>query len=65
MQAGTTAATFAILTLAVKINQAAIQFGLVTVVGVRIAVTFLVLHLIATDVQGFELIDPKQLQDSI
>ena len=35
------------------------------IVGMRITVTLLVLHLIATNVQGFELIDPKQMHDSI
>ena len=34
-------------------------------VGVRIVLTLLVLHWISTDVQGFELIDPKQMHDSI
>lgn len=65
VQAGSQAASFMLLTLATKINQAAAQYGFIVVVGVRIVVTILMLHWIATDVQGFELIDPKQMQDSI
>ena len=65
IQAGSLAATFAAITLAIKINQKVVEFSFMALVGVRIAVTFLVLHLIATEVEGFELIDPKQMQDSI
>ncbi len=65
IQTGSLTATFAMLSLAIKINLAAVQFGLMALVGVRIAVTFLLLHLITNDVEGFELIDPKIMNDSI
>ncbi len=64
-QTGSLTATFAILCLAIRINLAAVQFGLMTLVGGRIVVTFLLLQLIWNDVEGFELIDPKTMNDSI
>ena len=33
--------------------------------GIRIAITFLLFHMISEGAEGFELIDPKELNDSI
>ncbi len=65
MIAGSGMVALVLLTLAIKINLAAVKFTLIVWQGVRIATTFLLFHLIATNVKGFELIDPKQMQDSI
>lgn len=45
---GSLVATVTILCIAIKINQAAVNFGMISIVGVRIAVTFLIFHLIET-----------------
>ena len=64
-QAGSLAVTLILLCIADKLNLSAVNYFYISIVGVRVAVTFLLLYLIQSDTQGFELIDPKNLHDSI
>ena len=62
---GSLVVTLSLLLIAVKINLNAISFGLVSIVGVRVAVTFLLFHLVESEAQYFDSIDPELLFDSI
>ena len=59
MQWGSLTLTFTVVCLAMRIKQAATDFIVIMLVGVRCAVTFLVLYLVDSKTAGFELIDPK------
>ena len=62
---GSLLASILILCIAIKINLAAINYGFISIVGVRVVVTFVLFHLLEIEASGFESIDPKQLSDSI
>ena len=62
---GSLLATLSLLLIAVKINLNAINFGLISIVGVRVAVTFLVFHHIESETEGFEEIDLELMFDAI
>ena len=64
-QVGSLAVTLIILCIADIMNVSAVSFFYISIVGVRAAITFLVLYLIKSDTQGFDKIDPKNLHDSI
>ncbi len=65
MGMGSMTAALAILWIATKVTMAAIDYGLLFLVGVRIVVTFLMIHFIRSGVEGFDKIDLKEMHDSI
>ena len=62
---GSLTASLTILTLAMKVNLIFTDFITLFLLSVRIAITFLIFHLIESGTQGFDLIDPKEMNDSI
>ena len=53
------------ISLAAKLYLKAIDWYLVYIVAVRVAITFMLFHWISAGEEGFGLIDPKELNDSI
>lgn len=54
-----------VIWLSIRINLAFCDYITLFMVSVRIAITFLVLHWIESETQGFDLIDKKEMNDSI
>ncbi len=48
-----------------KVNLAAVDYGLLLLVSVRSVVTFLTIHFIKSGVEGFDKTDLKEMHDSI
>ena len=65
IQTGSQTLTLLILWLGMKVNLAFTDYITFTLIGVRIISTFALLHLIKSGTPGFELIDRKEINDSI
>ena len=65
MQIGSLTASLTILSLAMKVNLVFADFIALFLLSVRIAITFLIFHLIESGTQGFDRIDLKEMNDSI
>ena len=64
-QTGSVALTLVFLCIADYLSPKAMNYFYISIIGVRVAVTFVLMYLIKSDTQGFEQIDPKNLHDSI
>ena len=65
MHSGSISVSLIIVCLLIKLKLSLVDYALVCFIGVRCMETFLVLHLIETNAPGFDLIDKKELSDSI
>ena len=65
MQFGSLTVTLTIWWFALKVYSALTGYTVMFLVGVRGAITFLILHLIEIGAHGFEQIDQKEMDDSI
>ncbi len=65
MQTGTVQLTLSIAMILSKISLATIDFAVMLIVGTRCAMTFIIFYFVLNGTEGFELIDPKYMSDSI
>jgi len=65
MHSGSVSVNLIVVCILIKIKLRLVDFALVCIIGVRCIETFLVLHLIEINAPGFDLIDKKELSDSI
>ena len=65
MQTGTVQLTLSLAMIFSKISLATIDYAVMMIVGTRCAMTFIILHYVLSSAEGFELIDPKYMSDSI
>ena len=62
---GSLTVSLTIVVLISKFRLAFIDYGMLSIVSIRVAVTFLILYFIDSEMTGFDLIDKKQLNNSI
>ena len=65
VQTGSFVATLLLLWIATKVNLAFTDYCTLALISVRATTTFVLLHLIESGAEGFQLIDRKELNDSI
>ena len=65
MQFGSLVATIMFVCIGYRIKLSMVDYDVILLLWVRIAITFLVFYLIESGHQSFALIDPKQMNDSI
>lgn len=65
VQLGSATVSLTTFSLAAKLYFRATDWFLVYILAIRVTITFMLFHWISTGTEGFSLIDPKELNDSI